>query len=247
MRRREDGWGLAGARWPELGDVDLVLVPVGSTEQHGPHLPFDTDTVIAASVAAAAAERLHDDGVSVRVAPPLPFGASGEHQAFLGTVSIGEEVLAGVVIEMARSIRTWAPRVVFVNGHGGNIRALSCAVAQLREEGHDAAWAPCATPGADAHAGHTETSVLLHLAPESVRLAEAMTGPVAPIEEFMPLLRESGVRAVSPSGVLGDPTAASAEHGALVVEAMTASLVRRVTAAAVDGRACLRDVATVER
>lgn len=211
---------LAGERWPELPPAELALVPLGSTEQHGPHLPFETDTVIAGAVAAGLAARLAAVSVTAVVAPALPYGASGEHQAFPGTTSIGEEALCLVVVELARSLRTWAPRVVFVNGHGGNVRALTDAVAQLREEGHDAAWVPCDVPGGDAHAGRTETSVMLHLRPESVRLDAAEAGPTAPIATLLPALRAHGVRAESPNGVLGDPGDASAAEGAALVETM---------------------------
>lgn len=211
---------LAGERWPELPPAELALVPLGSTEQHGPHLPFETDAVIAGAVAAGLAARLAAASVTAVVAPALPYGASGEHQAFPGTTSIGEEALCLVVVELARSLRTWAPRVVFVNGHGGNVRALTDAVAQLREEGHDAAWVPCDVPGGDAHAGRTETSVMLHLRPESVRLDAAEAGPTAPIAALLPALRAHGVRAESPNGVLGDPGGASAAEGAALVETM---------------------------
>ncbi|HEY0247944.1 MAG TPA: mycofactocin biosynthesis peptidyl-dipeptidase MftE [Gryllotalpicola sp.] len=218
---------LATARWPELGPDALVLVPLGSTEQHGPHLPFDTDAVIAAAVAQALAERLQQASVTAIVAPALPYGASGEHQGFPGTSSIGEEALALVVVELARSLRNWAGRVVFVNGHGGNVRALTGAVGQLLEEGHNVAWVPCGMPGGmrgtpvgDAHAGRTETSLMLHLAPASVLAAVAAAGATEPIAELLPALRARGVRAVAPNGVLGDPAGASAAEGAAILEAM---------------------------
>jgi len=131
----------------------MVLVPVGSFEQHGPHLPLDTDTTIASAVAARVGARL-----SAPVAPPLAYGSGGEHQSFAGTMSIGTDVLRLVVIELVRSLRTWAERVVVINGHGGNMSALSAAVRQLRDEGHDVAWAACATETVDLHAGRTETS-----------------------------------------------------------------------------------------
>ena len=74
--------------WPDVGRP-IVLVPVGSTEQHGPHLPLDTDTTVAAVVAAELAARLTADGIDAVVAPAIAYGASGEHQGFAGTVSIG--------------------------------------------------------------------------------------------------------------------------------------------------------------
>lgn len=189
----------------------VVLVPVGSVEQHGPHLPLDTDTVIADAVARRAAELA--DRPEVVVALPISYGASGEHQKFTGTSSIGTDALRMVLVELTRSVRTWAARVVYVNGHGGNLEAIEAAVGRLKAEGHDVAWVACATEGADLHAGRTETSLILHLRPWGVRLDRADAGNTAPLRELMPQLRAGGVGAVSTNGVLGDPAGASAEEG----------------------------------
>src|SRR5690242_12360537 len=110
---------LASATWPELTDAHpTVLVPVGSIEQHGPHLPLYTDTTIAVAVTGRVADEIGPDR-RVVIAPPISYGSSGEHQYFAGTSSIGTPVLREVLIELARSMRTWASRVVFVNAHGG--------------------------------------------------------------------------------------------------------------------------------
>jgi creatinine amidohydrolase len=130
--------------------------------------------------------------------------------------------------------------VVFVNGHGGNVAALGAAVALLRAEGRDVAWSPCLVAGADAHAGHTETSVLLHLSPEDVWLEETVPGNSAPLAELMPALRSGGVAAVSPVGVLGDPTTATADEGARIFAEMVGSCVRRIGAWEPDQRGMLR-------
>lgn len=209
---------LATRTWNQVPSRALVLVPVGSIEQHGPHLPLDTDTVIADAVARRVADQLHHSGVLV--APSITYGSSGEHQAFPGTVSIGTEALVHLLIELTRSLRTWADRVVFVNAHGGNTSALTQGVTQLVNEGHDVAWVPCATEDVDAHAGYTETSLMLHLRPWDVRLHRAELGNTAPITELLPLLMSAGVRAVTPNGVLGDPTGATADEGKRVLEAM---------------------------
>ncbi|MET0820581.1 MAG: mycofactocin biosynthesis peptidyl-dipeptidase MftE [Aeromicrobium sp.] len=224
---------LADATWAELPDRPTVLVPVGSIEQHGPHLPLDTDTAIAEAVARGAADAVGGD---VLVAPALSYGSSGEHQAFAGTCSIGTEVLQQVVVELVRSLRTWAGPIVLVNAHGGNLMALTAAVVQMRDEGHDVAWVPCATEDVDLHAGLTETSLMLHLRPGSVRLDRAEPGDTRPLGEILPLLMQGGVAAVSANGVLGDPTGASASRGAEVLATMIGQTVDALAAGVVDAR-----------
>ncbi|KAA1379932.1 mycofactocin biosynthesis peptidyl-dipeptidase MftE [Aeromicrobium fastidiosum] len=216
---------LADTTWAEVSAGRLVLVPVGSIEQHGPHLPLDTDTAIAVAVADAVAERL---GGPVVVAPPVNYGSSGEHQGFAGTSSIGTEVLQQVIIELVRSISTWAGRIVFVNAHGGNVAALSKAVFQMIAEQHDVAWVPCATEEVDLHAGLTETSLMLHIRPASVRLELAEAGETRPLSEILPLMMAGGVGAVSANGVLGDPAGSSAGAGAEILDSMVDDIVQRI-------------------
>jgi creatinine amidohydrolase/Fe(II)-dependent formamide hydrolase-like protein len=103
------------------------------------------------------------------------------------------------------------------------------AVAQLRREGRDAAWWPCAPAGGDAHAGRTETSLLLALDPAAVRMAAAAPGATAPLVELLSALRSGGVAAVSPNGVLGDPIGANAAEGERLLAEMTAALHSRLT------------------
>jgi mycofactocin precursor peptide peptidase len=208
-----------------------VVVPLGSTEQHGPHLPLDTDTRIATAVADAVVAALATDPAAgdVLLAPAIAYGASGEHQDFPGTVSIGTAALTGVLVEFGRSALTWARRLVFVNGHGGNVEALTRAVALLRDEGRDVGWCPCLVAGADAHAGHTETSILLHLSPSDVRIGETVPGNTAALVDLMPSLRRGGVAAVSEVGVLGDPTTASAGAGAEMFAEMVAGALGRIS------------------
>ncbi|MCS5719951.1 mycofactocin biosynthesis peptidyl-dipeptidase MftE [Herbiconiux sp. CPCC 205763] len=269
--------GLDALSWPSVPPGATVLLPIGSTEQHGPHLPFDTDSVIARAVASVVGERMRSAGDPVVVAPVLAYGASGEHQSFPGTISIGHEALRFVLIELVRSLSTWAARVVIVNGHGGNVATLVSAVPQLRAENHGVAWLPCAVPapergaasrageaGAladapavpagsvadapaglggsvrDAHAGRTETSLMLHLAPTAVRLPLPGAGNTAPMTELLPLLAAGGVAAVSESGILGDPSGATAAEGAALFDAMVTDALRRVAADAPDPRGMLR-------
>lgn len=212
----------------QLHDLSpALIIPLGSTEQHGPHLPLDTDTRIATAVACAVAERLDGDW---SIAPAISYGASGEHEGFPGTVSIGTEALRHLLIEFGRSATNWAPRLVFVNGHGGNLEAVAGATTLLRTEGRDVVWCPCEVGGADAHAGHTETSVLLHISPEDVWADEVVAGNVTALTELMPELRRGGVAAVSPVGVLGDPTTASAADGARIFSEMVETCARRIFA-----------------
>ena len=202
----------------------MLVVPLGSVEQHGHHLPLGTDTAVACAAAEAAVTSM--DGVLL--APALAYGASGEHEGFPGTISIGTAALTGLLVEYGRSACRWAGRLLIVNGHGGNLDALRSAVPLLRSEGRDVAWFPCGIPGGDAHAGRTETSLMLHVEPEWVLGERAVPGETTPIADLLPRLRVEGVRCVSATGVLGDPAGASAEEGA----ALLAGLVDRLVAAA---------------
>jgi mycofactocin system creatininase family protein len=211
--------------------LPVVVIPVGSTEQHGPHLPLDTDTRIASSVARAVLTRLGDPAVDdseYLLAPAIAYGASGEHEAFPGTISIGAEALEHLLLEFGRSATNWAGRLVFVNGHGGNVGALVAAVRRLRAEGRDAGWCSCSVQGGDAHAGHTETSVLLYISPSDVRIELSRPGNSAPLAELLPSMRRGGVVAVSEVGVLGDPTTATAADGARLFEEMVAGCTDRI-------------------
>ena len=204
---------LGNMTWTELAGADpsrpesgerFVVVPIGSCEQHGPHLPLDTDTVIATALANDLADRRGDCLVS----PAVTISASGEHQGFPGTLSIGTEAMTTVIIELARSA-DWAAGVVFVNGHGGNVTAMErAATVFVREQREVLIWWP-RIPGGDLHAGRTETSLMLALAPDQVRSERSVAGPLPAMSDLV----RFGIRPLSGSGVLGDATAATAEHG----------------------------------
>jgi len=172
---------LAGLTSPEAGRQAgpgaLLVIPVGATEQHGPHLPL----------------------------------------------SIGQQAVELMPIELCRSATVTFGRVLLVCAHGGNAAAVRRAEQQLRAESRDMrAWLP--RWGADAHAGRTETSLQLALAPGRVRLDLAEPGNRQPITDLMPPLRASSVRAVSSNGVLGDPAGASAAEGRAMLTDLLADL-----------------------
>ncbi|MFZ1997747.1 MAG: mycofactocin biosynthesis peptidyl-dipeptidase MftE, partial [Solirubrobacteraceae bacterium] len=202
---------LGGCTWEDLahGTPPRLLLPLGATEQHGTHLPLSTDTVIASAVAEGAAR----DRSDVAVGPALPYGASGEHAAFPGTLSLGAEVMETAVVELVRSADHFAD-VVLVSWHGGNADAVARAVACSRADGRTVScWEPrLPGDGTDAHAGRSETSLMLAIAPEMVGDPRP-SGPAEPLTALLPRLREHGVRAVSASGVLGDARDASAAEG----------------------------------
>lgn len=221
---------LADATSPDVDRGAVLVVPVGSVEQHGPHLPVDTDTAVAVAVTERVVARLVAHTVDALVAPPIAYGSSGEHQGFAGTVSIGADALHGVLVELVRSARTWAGTVVFVNGHGGNAATLDRAVDQLTVEGHDVVSVSCSTPSGDLHAGRVETSLMHHLRPESVRAERASAGNVQPLHEIMPTMAADGVVAVSSNGVLGDPAGASSAEGRALLEGMVDRVERAILA-----------------
>ncbi len=198
----------------------VLIVPLGSTEQHGPHLSLSTDTDIALAICTRAAE-LRD----LLVAPAVPYGSSGEHAGFAGTLSIGQAALELLVVELCRSASDTFSRIVLVSGHGGNAEPLARAVATLRSEGRSVlAWSP--SWDGDSHAGRTETSLQLALDPARVATERAAAGDTRPLAATLKLMRAGGVRAVSPNGVLGDPRGASAAEGAELLEQLTGQLLR---------------------
>ena len=207
---------------PDVGERRVLVLPLGSTEQHGPHLPLDTDTVIAVTVA----ERAAAEVPAAVVAPPIAIGASGEHAGFAGTLSIGTDVMAAAIVEIVRTAGPEFERGVVVNGHGGNLDAVRTATALCEREGRPVSSWHAARVGGDAHAGATETSVMLAIDPRRVRFDLAEPGALQPIADIVDELRSGGLAAVTPNGVLGDPTGADPVEG----EAILAEWVHQVEA-----------------
>ena len=219
---------LGDVTWTDLWNLTprpIIAVPVGSFEQHGPHLPLDTDTRIATALAKGLAASFEPG--DVLIGPALTVTSSGEHAAFPGTLSLGADVVEHLIIELVRSA-DWSAGVVLVNGHGGNAVPVQRAASTLLGEGRRVlAWWPHIRNG-DAHAGETETSMMLAIAPALVRMTRAEAGRPEPIVDLIDDLRANGVRAVSPNGVLGDPRPATAIHGKALLTRLIIDLVAAV-------------------
>ncbi|TYB42937.1 creatininase family protein [Actinomadura chibensis] len=200
----------------EVPDVPVAVLPVGSHEQHGPFLPLATDTVIACTIAAEIA-KAHP----VRTLPPVTISCSHEHAAWPGTVSISAATLHALVRDVAESLRrAGVPKLVLVNGHGGNY-VLGNAVQEAHgdmalfpglDEWEDARRAAGMETGGDAdmHAGELETSILLHAHPELVRDGYETADHLAGDRRSLLTL---GMAPYTASGVIGRPSLASAGKG----------------------------------
>ncbi len=217
---------LADTTWPEAqrdGTATVLAVPVGATEQHGPHLPLSTDTDIAVAIADGLAHRQS----RVVVAPAIAYGSSGEHADFPGTLSIGQPALELLLVELGRSASATFSRVLLISTHGGNREPVLRAQRRLRDEGRDVrVFVPGWT--GDAHAGRLETSVMVALSERRVRVELAIAGNRTPLEELLPTLKRCGVRAISRNGVLGDPAGASPAQGRALLGDAIAAVVKLV-------------------
>jgi creatinine amidohydrolase len=226
---------LADTSWPEVARLAaagaVLVVPVGACEQHGPHLPLSTDADLAVAVADLAA----GDDPLLLVAPVVAYGSSGEHDGFAGTLSIGRQVTEELLVELGRSASDTFVHVVLACAHGGNADPFRAALARLAAEGRPVTgWWP--RWGGDLHAGRTETSLMLAVAPERVQAADAEAGDVRRLDELLAMLQAGGVRAVSPNGVLGDPAGATAHEGRALLRDAADDLARTVARRRGDAR-----------
>jgi len=163
--------------------------------------------------------------------PSVYYSFNEHHIDFPGTIAVEGETIVRYVTDIGKSLAHHGFRkILLVNGHGGNIPAIKDAVAQLRAEGRQChvwhAGLPASPTGlpADAHAGRFETSVMLALAPDDVRLGAAAPGDTRPLAQLMPDLAARGVRAVSANGILGDPAGASADEGEQLLDLLVHGL-----------------------
>lgn len=214
---------LADTVWPEAArlaaDGAVLVIPIGATEQHGPHLPVTTDADIAVAVVEAAAAT---DPLLV-VAPVVAYGSSGEHDGFAGTLSIGRSVTEALLVELGRSAVRDFSHVVLACAHGGNASPMAGALRALSAEGHPVTgWWP--RWSGDLHAGRTETSLMLAIDPGRVRTERAEAGDRRSADVLQPLLESGGIRSVSANGVLGDPDGAGAAEGERLIRAAAADL-----------------------
>jgi len=231
--------------WPQaetrLGEMDVALLPVGAIEQHGHHLPLDTDAFDAEYLANRVAEACSDP--KPLVLPLIAYGVSYHHDDFKGTVSISNDTLSRLVYDIGISAaRNGVRKLVIINGHGGNSPALNYA-AQLINR--DVRIFVCVDTGEtsdvdiygivdtpnDVHAGEIETSTALAVRPELVDLSRAVTSVPAFSSRYLDFTSKRGVSwyaatsSISPSGVMGDPTKASAAKGQKIWETTIAHLV----------------------
>ena len=231
--------------WPEaekrLQEIDVAILPVGAIEQHGPHLTLDIDSFDADYLAKRVAEACSDP--KPLVLPLLPYGVSYHHDKFKGTLSVSNETLARMVYEIGLSVaKNGINKLVIINGHGGNDPALNYAAQRINR---DAKIFTCVDTGEtsdvdivefvetpnDVHAGEFETSTSLAVRPYLVKmdLAKRMVPEFS--SRYLNFTSKRGVswyahtENISPTGVMGDPTKASAEKGRKMWEIMIAHLV----------------------
>jgi creatinine amidohydrolase len=215
-------------------DTEVAVLPVGSTEQHGPALPLGTDYMVAQALA-----RTIDDREDVAVLPTLPVGVSEHHRQFHGTLWTSPETFEAYVTETIESVASHGVRkAVIVNGHGGNADALTRAARRLRAD--ETAFAPHWNwwesidleselfDSEGGHAGAAESSMVLAVASDLVREDELdAAGDGAP-DGWGESVHGASVSFdtidFTPTGAVGDPTEASREAGQQLLDAATAEL-----------------------
>ncbi len=243
--------------WPQIAELPqrdrtVILLPVGAIEQHGPHLPLAVDSLLATAVLGKALERL-DAAVPAYALPPLCYGKSNEHSGFPGTISLSATTLLTQIREIADSLYASGFRkLALVNGHGGQPQVLEIVARDLRVQYRDLQVFPlflwnvphriaklltADEAARGIHAGDAETSLLLHLLPEWVRMERAHPDGLATQPPSDALLSLEGAlpyawltRDLSASGTIGDPTSATAAKGEQIFEQLVTGWVAAIAA-----------------
>lgn len=235
---------LSDATWTDVrdADADIAVVPVGSTEQHGPHAPLGTDVVTAEAVADAGCERSERD---VLRAPAIPVGVAEEHRQFPGTMWVSEGTFRDYVRESVESLFYHGiDRVVLVNGHGGNVAALREVGARLTRDGDEDTYAVPFTwfdavgdhSSEMGHGGPLETALLRRVAPDLVRedrldaASESGADGWGEWVSYANLAYDSAE--FTDNGVVGDPRDGPTERGDELLELAAAALARLLEAVA---------------
>lgn len=236
---------------PEVDALDrdgtVLVLPLGSVEQHGNHMPLGTDTMLSQAVSLAAAERMAG---RVAVLPPPWYGFSAHHMRFAGSITLRAETLMAMADDIVASlVQHGFRRILIVNGHGGNGGVIDVLASTLGHKHYGRARIAATTyfqlareaiarlrqsePGGMGHACEFETAMIQHLRPELVRLDRAATTYPDPGSRYLTtdLLGGSPIRVyhdfgdLSPSGTLGDPSLATPDKGAAFFDAVVGELV----------------------
>lgn len=239
--------------WPELREAakaqPVVILPIGSVEDHGHHLPLDTDNFLIWSICEAAAQRAPSE---ILLMPHIPYGFETHHRDFPGTIDIEMEHLLHFVLDVTKSVaRHGFRRILIADGHGSNMPILDLVARRTILESDALCgcfiWPSLAAkvinelrespvPGGMAHACELETSVYLHLDGPRVQMDKAVKEMNVPPSRFIwldlmqgsPVLLMDHWTRFSRSGVVGDPTLATAEKGRRIFDAVVAALIELV-------------------
>ena len=231
-----DARNFAYLTWKQIDDLPrastLLVLPTAAIEQHGHHLPLATDTLINNLLLGKALAQVPGE-LPIYALPPVCYGKSNEHLGFPGTLSVSAQTFLAVVRDLGASIAASGfKKVVLYNTHGGNTSLVDVLARDLRAEFGLRTFSLFGSPGAafegvskqertyGFHAGEIETSFLLHATPSLVHTEEYTTNYIARVDRPV-LLKPEGSSAnfawltkdIAPSGVLGDPSAATAENG----------------------------------
>jgi creatinine amidohydrolase len=229
-----------------LNDRSIVVIPTGAIEHHGPHLPLITDYLLADVIGNEAVRQAADDGLDVWILPTIGYTKSDEHSWASGTMWLRWETMMQTVVDLGRAVATTpARKLVFINGHGGNVALLQVALREIRRQfGLQTFLMPSlvkADPlgaeglderGLGIHGGTSETSIIMHIRPDLVDLSKAERWVPEHIADFEYI--GFNAKPVSfgwlsddfgPAGVVGDPTQANAEFGARLFQTSVAQAV----------------------